>query len=147
MIPTNFWKLLFAFFITVNLQTYGQAPNPILSMEVVAIPIGNNLSSDSLPLVTDSTIYQVGMNLSLYDSTNIQSIEVKIGSSESGTEFFTHVFTFDVSGQLGGGLSYARNGYSIQLDLGELVGLFAYYSEVRVQHLNGSYSPSISFNQ
>ncbi len=143
---TFFWRLFLAVFL-LSVHAYGQGANPILSMDVITIPIGNNLSQDSLPMITDSTIYQVNMNLSLYDSTDIQNIEVRIGSSENGSEFISHVFSFDVSGSLGGGLSYIRNGYTVQLGLGELVGVYAYYAEVRVQHLNGSFSPSISFNK
>lgn len=143
---TFFWRLFFAVFF-ISVHALGQGTNPIMSMDVVANPIRNNFSIDSLPLVTDSTIYQVGMNLNLYDSTDIQSIEVKIGRTDGGTEFINHDFAFDVSGSLAGGMSYFRNGYSIQLGLGELAGVYSYYAEVRIKHLNGSYSPSISFNQ
>lgn len=141
-----FCRLFFAIFF-ISGHSSGQGVNPILTMDVVTNPIGNNFSLDSLPMISDSTIYQVGMNLNLYDSTDIQNIEVKLGSTDGGSEFMSHVFAFDVSGSLGGGLSYVRNGNSIQLGLGELTGVYSYFAEVRVQHLNGTYSPFISFNK
>ena len=144
--PRFLWRLFFALLLC-NVHAFGQNENPLLSMEVIANPIRNNLSSDSLPLISDSTIYQVTMNLRLYDSTNIQNIEIKIGSSDGGSEFLSHTFSFDVYGTLGSGMSYARNGNTLQLGLGELSGLYSYYAEVRVQHLDGTYSPSIPFNK
>lgn len=143
---TNICRLFFVFLL-FSIKSFGQNANPILSMDIDIVPIGNNFSLDSLPMISDSTIYQVGMNLNLYDSTDIQNIEVKLGSTDGGSEFMSHVFAFDVSGSLGGGLSYVRNGNSIQLGLGELTGVYSYFAEVRVQHLNGTYSPFISFNK
>ncbi|MBK7430852.1 MAG: hypothetical protein IPI62_07920 [Bacteroidetes bacterium] len=90
MKSATFLIVLAVFFVSVH--TYGQGANPILSMDVITIPIGNNLSQDSLPMITDSTIYQVNMNLSLYDSTDIQNIEVRIGSSGNGVSLLVMFF-------------------------------------------------------
>lgn len=146
MKPKFFWRLLIAI-LFINVHSYGQDANPILSMEVVATSVGNNFSPDSLPIVTDSTIYQISVNLNLYDSTDIKNIEVNIGSTQGGTEFISHNFAFDVSGSLGNGISYSRNGYNIQLELGELVGVNSFFANVRVQRLDNSYSPYIAFNR
>lgn len=143
----TFQKLFYIVLLFSNVEAFAQDDNPILSMDVTSVSIRNNFSQDSLPMITDSTVYLVGMNISLYDSTNIQNIEVKLGSTDGGSDLLSHTFAFDITGQLGNGLSYSRVGYAISLGLGELTGIDSYFAEVRVQHTDGSYSPSISFNR
>ena len=99
------------------------------------------------PILTDTTIFDVGMNLNLYDTTNIQSIEVKIGSSPGASDVFSRNFTFDVSGSLGSGISYLRDEYAIHLGLGNLQQMLSYYSQVRIQRTDGSYNTAVVFNR
>ncbi len=120
---------------------------PVLSMDVATEAVGNHLTPDSLPLLTDTTIFDVGLNLNLYDTTNIQAIEVKIGSSPGASDVFSRNFTFDVSGSLGSGISYIRDEYAIQLGLGNLQQMLSYYSQVRIQRTDGSYNTAVVFNR
>jgi hypothetical protein len=82
----TFQKLLYIVFLFFIVEASAQDTNPILSMDVTSVSIRNNFSQDSLPMITDSTVYSVGMNISLYDSTNIQNIEVKLGSTDGGSD-------------------------------------------------------------
>ncbi|MBK6398999.1 MAG: hypothetical protein IPP27_14920 [Bacteroidetes bacterium] len=120
---------------------------PVMSMDVATEAVGNHLTADSLPILTDTTIFDVGMNLNLYDTTNIQSIEVKIGSSPGASDVFSRNFTFDVSGSLGSGISYLRDEYAIHLGLGNLQQMLSYYSQVRIQRTDGSYNTAVVFNR
>ena len=131
----------------LSAQVFAQDANSIFSMEVQLQSVGNNFSPDGLPIVSNSTIYNVGMNVSLYDTSNIQSIEVSLGSSQGGTDILSHTFSNDVSGSLGNGLSYLRNGYQLNLGLGQLTGLQDYFTEVKGKRTNGTYSPVILFNR
>ncbi len=124
-----------------------QNVNPVLSMDVSSAATANNFSADGLPVVSDSTVYSVTMNVSLYDTTNIQSVEVKVGTTDGGADLFNHSYQYDVSGGLGNGRTYARSGFKITLGLGSLTGIDSYFSEVRIQFLDGTYSDPISFNR
>ena len=116
-------------------------------MDVATEPVANHLTPDSLPLLTDTTIFDVGMNVVLFDTTDIQLLEVQIGSVPGTSDIFSHQFLFDVGGSLGGGLSYYRTGYVVHLDLGSLMQMQSYYSQVRIQKLDNSYSEAVVFNR
>ncbi|MBL0105046.1 MAG: hypothetical protein IPP51_15545 [Bacteroidetes bacterium] len=115
-------------------------------MDVATISVANNFI-DSLPVETDSTVYSVVVNVNLFDTVDVQNIEVKIGTTAGGSDLVNQTFAFDVSGSLSGGMSYLRELYRVQLGVGNLIGLGDYYAEVRVQRLDGSYSPSVVFNR
>ena len=140
--------LITAFLMLFCLSTcYAQNNFPILAMNVSVEPVGNYLTQDSLPAITDSTIFETQMGLELYDTLDIQNFEVKIGSSPGSSDVFSGTFQFDVSGSLGSGLSYVRDGYSVTLGLSQLTGMLSYYSQVRVLKSNGSYSTAVVFNR
>ncbi|MBK6986838.1 MAG: hypothetical protein IPI10_15545 [Bacteroidetes bacterium] len=110
-------------------------------------PVANHLSLDSLPSLTDSTVFSVEMNVNLFDTLNIQELEVKIGTSSGASDIFSHSFVFDVSGSLGSGLFYLRDAYSIQLGLGNRMQMLNYYSQVRIKKADGSYTDAVLFNR
>jgi len=92
-------------------------------MNVEVVPVKNYISPDSLLVIADSTVYGMRMNLNHYDKTKIQTKEVNIASTEGGTEYLSQVFTFDVSGSLGGDFSYMMNDYFVELGIGEPIGV------------------------
>ncbi len=116
-------------------------------MDVATEAVGNHLTSDSLPLMTDTTIFDVGMNVNLYDTLNIQEIEVMIGSSPGTSNIFSRSFVYDVSGSLGSGASYSRDEYKIHLGLGSLMQMLDYYCQVRIKRTDGSYTTAVVFNR
>ncbi len=138
--------LLAQCFILLNVIVTAQSSNQVLSMDVVTETIGNNFSFDSLPVINDSTIYQIAMNLSLYDTTNIQEIEIGIGTTEGSSDLIFRNFSFDDFSP-GSGFSYSRQGFNIQLGLGTAQGISSFFSSVRLKLLDGSYSPIITFNR
>lgn len=124
-----------------------QSEFPVMAMKVSTVDVGNNFTVDSLPSLTDTTIFETSMQLDLYDTLDIQSIEVKIGTSSGASDIFIRSFIYDVSGSLGGGITYLRNGYQISLGLGKLMHMLNYFSEVRVYKSDGNYSVPVVFNR
>ena len=116
-------------------------------MDVSTEPVANHLTPDSLPLLTDTTVFDVVMYVNLFDTLNIQQMEVKIGSSPGGSDIFSNNFVFDAAPPPIGGLAYFRDAYSIRLGLGWLDQMLSYYAVVRIQKTNGSYSEAVEFNR
>ena len=138
-----FYCLLFFCFI----QCKAQQQDPILSMSVNTVAVANNFSLDSLPIITDSTVFDVGVDVHLFDTTDVQFIEVKIGTTPGGSDLVDHSFAFDVTGSQGSGMAYLRDGYLVQLDLGLILNLVDYFAEVRLQRMDGSFSPTVVYNR
>jgi len=116
-------------------------------MDVSTEPVANHLTPDSLPLLTDTTVFDVVMYVNLFDTLNIQQMEVKIGSSPGGSDIFSNYFVFDAAPPPIGGLTYFRDEYSVRLGLGQLEQMLRYYAVVRIQKTNGSYSEAVEFNR
>lgn len=145
----SFLSLVLAYcMLILESQTcLAQSDNTILAMDVSTEPVSYNFSSDSLPVLTDSTVFEVMMNVNLYDTTNIEEIEVKIGTSDGASDLVNQTFTFDVFGSLGGGLSYDRLAYNLSLGLGQHSGMLNYFASVRVKRTDNSWSSSIVYNR
>ncbi len=143
---SNLLQIVFILFLLTN-TCPAQDPYPVLSMEVSTEPVANHLTPDSLPLLTDTTIFDVVMHVNLFDTLNIQQIEVKIGSVQGASDIFSNNFVFDASPPPIGGLTYFRDEYSIRLGLGTMQQMLSYYAVVRIQRTNGSYSESVEFNR
>ena len=142
----NFFLTFFLFFFSLNTCFAGD-PYPVLSMDVSTEPVANHLTPDSLPLLTDTTIFDVVMRVNLFDTLNIQQIEVKIGSAQGASDIFSNNFVFDASPPPTGGLTYFRDEYSIRLGLGTLQQMLSYFAVVRIQKSSGSYSDAVEFNR
>lgn len=138
--------LVLLFFVSMQ-NCFAQALAPILSMSVNTVAVSNNFSLDSLPIITDSTVFDVGVDVHLFDTTDVHSIEVKIGTTAGGSDLVNHSFTFDLAGSLGSGMTYFRDGYLVQLDLGLIQNLVDYFAEVRLQRMDGSFSPTVVYNR
>ena len=133
------------FFFSLN--CFSQSDNPVLSMDVEAVPVGTILSVDSLPIITDSTLFEVAMYVNLVDTTSIQEMEVKIGTTLGSSDVFNHTFSFDVVGSSSGGVAFLRDAYLVQLKFGQLMGMVNYYSQIRILRTNNLYSPITYFNR
>jgi len=142
----NFSFVVFLFFFSLNI-CFAQDPYPVLSMDVAIEPVANHLTPDSLPLLTDTTIFDVVMHVNLFDTLNIQQIEVKIGSSPGASDIFSNSFVFDSSPVPPSGWSYFRDEYAIVLGLGHLQQMLSYYSQIRIQKTDGSFSDAVEFNR
>lgn len=84
--------------------------------------------------------------VSLHDTTGIQKIHFKMGSSDGGSNYRNKTFVFDQSGVLADGTSYSRHKKTVVLGLGNLTGVNLYYAEVWLEDANGNISTKVKAN-
>ncbi len=133
-----FLLLFFSLRVSAQQNTY-----PVLDMQTACTPVANFMTADSIPVFSDSTIYAAQMQITLEDTVNISSIEVKFGKS-SNDLLLQKTFVFDASGT--DGTSYLRNGYNVVLGLGNAfqdVGSF--YAEMKIKRSDDSFSQVFTF--
>ena len=124
-----------------------QSTYPILSTSVETECISNCLDQDSIPYVGDSSSIQVTMTIQLFDITDVESIQVKLGTSSGASDLLNKTFVFDVSGNVGDGCSYSRTDYTVTLGLGNYYGLTSYFSEVKIERDDHSLTDAVVFNR
>ena len=148
MKTSNFYLsiLIILFFLGIN-SCYSQSENPILAMDVEASPLSNFIYVDSVPQYSDSTVFGLVMHVKLYDTTDIQEVEVIVGTTQGASDLFSYSFAFDVTSGLPTGVIYQRDEFFLELDLGQFSNAINYYATVRVKDSNNSYSPIIAFNR
>ncbi|MBP7168529.1 MAG: hypothetical protein KBB64_12785 [Bacteroidia bacterium] len=91
-----------------------------------------------------------GFNLSsftiqLTDSTQIEKIEVTIGTADGLSDVLNQSFVFDQTTGLSNGLSYSRNGNAVSLQAGAITEMPTYFGRVRLKLSNGQYTDYFSF--
>ena len=91
-----------------------------------------------------------GVNLSsfiiqLTDSTQIEKIEVTIGTADGLSDVLNQSFVFDQSSGLSAGLAYARNANAVFLETGTITELPTYFGRVRLKLTNGQFTDYFSF--
>jgi archaellin len=91
-----------------------------------------------------------GVNLSsfiiqLTDSTQIDQIELGIGSTFGVSDLLNQSFLFDQTTGLSNGLSYSRNGNAVLLQAGAITEMPTYFGRVRLKLSNGQYTDYFSF--
>ena len=91
-----------------------------------------------------------GFNLSsftiqLTDSTQIEKIEVTIGTADGLSDVLNQSFVFDQSSGLSTGLAYARNANAVFLETGAITELPTYFGRVRLKLTNGQFTDYFSF--
>lgn len=128
---------------TVNAQ---QNTYPILSTSVETECTLNCFDSDTVPVISDSTLVSIKMVIQLFEFTGIESIRVKLGTTEGGSDLLDKTFAFDVSANLGN-YSYSRTDYTVSLGLGSYNGLTSYFSEVKLERADHSLTDAIVFNR
>ncbi|MFN8153848.1 MAG: hypothetical protein U0Y08_06120 [Bacteroidia bacterium] len=91
-----------------------------------------------------------GVNLSsfiiqLTDSTQIDQIEVRVGTTDGAADVLSHAFVFDQTVGLSNGLAFTRNGNSVYLEAGSITELPTYFGGVRLKLSNGQFTDYFSF--
>lgn len=120
---------------------------PVLSTSVETTCITNCIDADSIPYVSDSSLIQVIMTIQLFEVTGINSLHVKLGTTNGGSDLLDKTFDFDVSGSVGNGCTYSRTDYTVTLGLGSFNGLTSYFSEVKLERTDHSLTDAIVFNR
>jgi hypothetical protein len=127
-------------------STFAQSTSPIIAMSVTATPIAN-YSIDGLPYLTDSTIFNLKMKVTLSDTLLIDQINVLLSDTDTSGNRLQHTFHWDVFGTTGNNTSYQRTEYDVLLDLGNFNMLLRYVASVRIKRLDGNYTDLVNFSR
>ena len=119
---------------------------PIVSMDIQATPIAHD-TSGGLPDLSDSTIFHIVMNVSLFDTTSIEKMYVVLSDSGGTGNRLTHTFNWDVSGSTGSGTTYVRSRYNVVLGLGNFKDLLNYTATVQIKRTDGTLTDLINFSR
>ena len=117
---------------------------PIVSMDIQATPVAFD-TSGGLPDLSDSTVFHVEMNVSLFDTSTIDKIYVVLSDSGNTGNRLQKTFDWDVSGSTGNGTTFLRTDYTVALGLGNFKDLLNYYATVRIKRTDGTFTDLISF--
>ena len=120
---------------------------PILSTSVETACILKCFDADTIPMISDSSLVSVKMLIQLFEFTGIESIRVKLGTADGGSELLDKTFAFDVFGNVGNGCTYGRIDDTILLGLGIYNGLTSYFSRVTIEKVDHSCTDFVSYNR
>jgi hypothetical protein len=114
---------------------------PLLAMDVKTFQIGSDSTENGQSVSPDSILFNAHMHISLFDTTDITRLYVKLGRNENSYDVLQTSFDFDVPN-----IGYTRNEYSIDLNLGNHLGLFTFYSEVIIERSDDTFTSPALFN-
>ncbi len=145
--PTTILKIFLWYFIFFSKELKAQNPTyPIITMNIQTTAVAFD-TSGGLPDLSDSTLFHVVMNVSLFDTTIIDKIYVVLSDSGNTGNRIEHTFNWDVAGSTGGGTSYFRNEYDLELVLGNFKDLLNYSATVRMKRNDGTFTDFIHFSR
>ena len=85
------------------------------------------------------------MFITLTDTSQIDLIEVKVGSKEGQADLANHQFTYNQAAGLPTGMSWQRTGYRITLSLGSFAYSDVQFGYVRLKNSSGVWSDTFAF--
>ncbi|MBK7682143.1 MAG: hypothetical protein IPJ26_06590 [Bacteroidetes bacterium] len=85
------------------------------------------------------------MFITLSDTSQIDLIEVKVGSKEGQADLANHQFTYDQTSGLPAGMAWQRTGYRITLSLGSFAYSDLQFGYVRLKNNSGVWSDIFAF--
>jgi hypothetical protein len=106
-------------------------------MEVQTTAISGYLMPDSTVNYSYTTVFSSQMSISLYDTVDITNIHVKVGRTLNASDVIDATYDFNTY----------RSGYNITLALGNFSSLLHYYSEIKLEHADGSLTDAITFSR
>jgi hypothetical protein len=118
---------------------------PMLAMEVETTPAGIDTTVEGYLDFSDSTIFNSHMIISLFDTLGISKIHVTFKNS-LGDIILQKYFSYDTFGSFPDGTSYSRNEFLINLDFGNFPSLLSFYSDVKIELANGSFTDLVGFS-
>lgn len=112
-----------------------------------------HLSNAQTAMPTDAYAYFVTsgantngyFNIELASSADVNSIKVRLGSTQNEFDLIDHVFEFDITSGLPSGFTFSRNGNSCILGIGLLDKPDTIFGEVSIEDSNGHWSDPYQF--
>ena len=93
-----------------------------------------------------SQVYQLNVLLHLFSTGDIAKIHVKIGTRPGAADHAAYSFTFDEELGLPAPFSYARDGKTVLLGMGEVMGINNFHVEVILESTKGKLSAPSYYN-
>lgn len=143
-----FKKAVLIFFILLGIKTisYSQITSTISDLSVLMeIVQGSNNFQDTV--ISSSESVKGTMVIEVDDVSTISKIQVKMGSTDGGNEFFSETFDFDATENLPSGISYKREGKVIYLGIGTFTGLNHFFAEAKLEDAQGALSAPVKYQQ
>jgi len=81
----------------------------------------------------------------LSDTTQIDLIEVKLGSTDQSSDLVNYSFPFDAASGLPSGYSYSRSANSVMLSTGLIPEIPTFFGRIRLKLSNGQFTDYFSF--
>lgn len=81
----------------------------------------------------------------LSDSSQIDKVEIELGSTEGQNDLINHDFDFDVTSSLPTGYSYLRVGNRVSLETGTVAAYPTFFGRARLKLSSGQYTSYFSF--
>lgn len=123
--------LLFSLSLFLNslMKAEGQVNNyyPVISMNLKVT--GVDTLSNGMISITDSTVFDAHMLIVLFDTTDISQINVLLTNTADSVNLLQQSYAFS---------SVSRNGFSIDLDLGNYAGLLHYLGQLTIERTDGT---------
>lgn len=123
-----------------DLQVFRKVP----AAEMAALA---NVSPESVDAALASIDMDFTYAITLTDTTDIASIQVKLGSTDGGSEHFSKTFTFDGAATNPDGTTYRREGFYVYLGIGTYNSLNTFFAEAQIEDNSGNLSPALNFAQ
>jgi hypothetical protein len=120
-----------------SLQLCAQNASPILAMDVTTTPVSGFLLPDSSVFYSNTTVFNVHIHVSLFDTTGINNVIVKVGRTSGSSDVIESSYAFDTY----------RNGYDIVIDLGNYSNLLHYYAEVKLELSDATLTDAVTFSR
>jgi len=134
----KFFFLILLFEVLTSKITHAQNNfYPVLSMEM-KIQGMDTLSGGVLD-ISDTTSMTATMKISLFDTTNVLKLHIKMGKTNS-YELYQQAIDFSTLGT-------ARNGFDVSINLGTYLGLLNYFSELSIERNDHSFSTPVTYNR
>ena len=133
--------------LLINFKSLAQGHFPVISMEILTVPVDGFMTSSGQPDISDTTLFKVEMKIILYDTLNISSFRVELKSdANSSINLLSKMFNYTQSGNFADGTSFHRNGYEVIIGLGDFLGIINPYASLIVETTTGVISDPIIYN-
>ncbi len=83
--------------------------------------------------------------VSLSDSSQIDKVEIELGSTEGQNDLINYDFDFDVTSGIPSGFSYLRVGNRVSLETGTIAAYPTFFGRARLKLSSGQYTSYFSF--
>lgn len=120
---------------------------PVFMMSVNTTHFDADIAINGFPDISDTTLFHAEMKVALFDTVGISKLHVKVGSTLGGIDIFQKSFAYDNFGIFTDSTSYNREGYNVDLGLGNHIGLIRYFAQLILERVDGTMTSPVYFKR